>query len=275
MTKRDWLSVALKTSGVVLAIYYFCNFVVVVGIFLAEVIKKGLSDPEHVLQFLLYSVGTGCAFIIALVLVKRGDRLAARLVGGSGETLGDANLAWQRNLFHVSLKVIGVICLTRGVARLLMNIGSIFPLSRFYEGVGWFRLSVHQVSWPVLLLAVGAWLFFDGKWLVRLAFGPLPSEPTEGESGLWKPQTVFALALRVFGVVLLTIKLPWLISVLIIRVLPFAAEASKNVFGAGADFNWGNFLGGLLVLAIGVYFVMGSRHLVTFVFRKKTTAAAD
>ena len=131
------------------------------------------------------------------------------------------------------------------------------------------RMWVRQTAWPLVLLLIGLWLVLGGKRLMRLAYGHVSVGSGATQPLTWKPRVLFSVALRVFGVVLLTLRLPWLIGSLVMQAFPLAVEARKNWFGTDPSFDWEKFLGGLLILAIAVYLISGAKHLVTFIFRKR------
>ena len=274
MTKRDWLSVALKTSGVVLAILYLQVLFFGLGMYLSPSVWRGPSAWRSTVALLLSLGATAGGFVVGLLLAKEGDLVADHLLKTELTPIDDRGLRDQRGIFFASLKFIGVVAATQGLVRLPAFIGLVLNRPRLYEDAPALSVLIRQVAWPLVLLAVSAYLIFGGKRLMRLSYGREIEGQGSEEVGPWTPQRLFALALRVFGVVLVTRKLPWLIRSLVMEVFPLAVEARKSWFGAEPSFNWGNFLGGLLILAIAVYLISGAKHLVNFVFRKRTPEPA-
>ncbi|HUX16003.1 MAG TPA: hypothetical protein VMW52_05990 [Phycisphaerae bacterium] len=270
MTKRDWLSVALKTSGVVLAILYLQAFILVLGLNLRPSVWRGTPGWRSTVELLLALGGTAGGVVVAVLLTAAGDRLADRLLK-TDVAADDTGLQGQHGIFFAGLKFIGVVAATQGLVHLPACIGSVVNFPRLlYEHAPALSILIRQVAWPLVLLAISAYLIFGGKRLMRLAYGR-EIEETAGV-GPWTPQSLFALALRVLGVVLVTLRLPVLVRFLLTGGFPLQRKALVGgalVIDTGLEFfEWLDLLLRLVILAVAVYLISGARRLVTFVFRK-------
>jgi len=269
MTKQDWLSVGLKTVGVMLVIVYLGGLVASLGFLLAQIAHEAEFERGYVAAIVFSLVAMAVGIAVSILLVTDGDGLARRLTS-NGEEADDVPVAHpQRALFLVAIRVIGVVCVARGVVRLLINAGQRFVMAEFYPSTGSFTIWCRQVAWPLVLLVIGIWLVFGGRLLMRLAYGNGPRSSDDADPLGWKPRELFSVALRVLGVVFLTVKLPSLVYLLVVQVFPLTAEALKTAPDGKFTFDTWGFVGALLVVVVSVYFIRGARHFTRLVFRSQ------
>ena len=272
MTKRDWLTVALKTLGMILVFFYLWVWALFFAMpfALADEFRRHDSSVTNVLLLVFALAAAVSGLVVGILLVIYGDRLADRLA--PQEAGDDDDPDSQRALFFVALKFVGVVCVVWGFQRLLGNIGSGFVFADFIPSSSTLGGWLHLIAWPMVLLAIGIWLTCDGKLLMRMAFGNASTSSEDIDPLSWQPRVIFSVALRILGVVLLVVRLPWLVSVLIIRAFPITIEMEGGAKFEWPSVKWPGFIGGLLVLAASVYLIRGAEHLVRLVFRDEAPA---
>ena len=278
MTKRDWLSIGLRILGVWLALCSIYQFIGVAGVVVPSMVRAvsgEYSDAGDWVQSSFFILVPLLGVIAALTLMKWSDRVAAKLVLEDARLEEASDVDRHAAIFVLALKIIGAFAVIRALP-MLVNSATDWHRSWGGHFTG-FRLQalIGTAGWT-LSLGIGAYLLLGGKLLVRLAFasaylGEGPSAPEDRILNIGRPDAVFSLSLRIVGAVLLASRLPWLIRVVLL-VFPGTAEKAEEMFGRTS--NWVEFLGALLVLALGVYFLMGAKHLVGFVFRKRTPEPA-
>ena len=121
MTKRDILSVALKILGVI-SIMRVIESVFVIGMGFATMFGKPEVIPDVYNPDLFMWTGI-ISFVLwitmAYLLLRWGDLFAEKLIrDDSIITILDNNL-WERPVFILSLRIIGVVCLAMGIPRLI------------------------------------------------------------------------------------------------------------------------------------------------------------
>lgn len=191
----------------------------------------------------------------------------------------------RRDVLCVALIVVGVVCVIYGTAYFVSTLVSMvlsvealarttpgrFPLASYYYIVGF--------VWPVIFVTAGIILL---RYNERIAEA-LTSESRPAILSLldgWE-RSVFGLALRVIGVIWLIRYVPHVVRTVAWAVTrltqagqwPSGWDALVGIFESTFKrtdpYGSSGLLGVLVVLAIGVYFVTGARHLVNFVFRTR------
>jgi hypothetical protein len=170
MTKRDILSISFKVLGVVCLIYA-AAMLPAIGIYIGSTVNKSsiLGNPYWALALAVASWASVVA--IAVFLLRRGDWMAERLVPTDSPvstTVTDVR-QWERSAFILSVKVIGVVCLTKGLPQLVNGLVDVARRGGPAPGRFWYL--THRFVGPIVLLALGAYLISGGKHLVRFAFG--------------------------------------------------------------------------------------------------------
>ena len=112
---------------------------------------------------------------IAVFLLRRGDWIAERLVPIDSTVLTTVTDVgqWGRDAFVLSVKVIGVVCLIKGLPELASGLAEVARRGRYVDWYSSFRF----VS-GVVLLILGAYFISGGKHLVEFAFRHPEDMPT-------------------------------------------------------------------------------------------------
>jgi uncharacterized membrane protein len=176
MTKRDVLSISLKIVGVYSVIYavrLIPNFALAISM----VFQQSRQNPSS-FWFLAWSI---TAFVLALaatyILLRWGDSIAKKLIKENSEISAFAAKDWEKSILNLSLRIIGVVCLIRGIPELfnsLIRLTSLGAEQRFVSPNYWGGL----IS-AIVLLIIGAYLISGGKKLIKFT---LP-EPRTASSG--------------------------------------------------------------------------------------------
>ena len=271
MTRRDWLSVVLKITGVCLALYWMYHLVNTTTVVVPRMIRLasaeyGSSVGEWT-ECCLWPIASALAVIVALALVKWGDVLAERLASDSSAPAQTDPVDGHRAVFFVALKIIGAWVAVRALPMIVTGAAALQRHAQLDSGRGGYLAWVIMgVIGHLLGFAIGVYLLAGGSLVARLAFGRrhrVGETPGPGEAvpGLGRMDAVFSLALRIIGAILLATRLPW-----VVRVAIFIFPATSEVFGKPVE--WRNLFDTLVVLAVSVYFLTGAKHLVRFVFRR-------
>jgi hypothetical protein len=167
VTKRDALSVSLKIIGLV-ALYrtVFVGIMMVSSTLLRlEMMAKSQSFYAYLtwqIIWVVLSLAAGC------ILLKWGDRIAARLVRQDAELPAIPASGWQKPVFVVALKVVGVVCLVNGVAgfaRAAASAAHASSVLRLFTGY-----PRGEGYYSIVLIALAVYLLSGAKHLVAFAF---------------------------------------------------------------------------------------------------------
>ncbi|UCD04638.1 MAG: hypothetical protein JSV98_05830 [candidate division WOR-3 bacterium] len=171
MTKRDILSISFKILGVVCIMY---TIVLIPSIGMAIGMLLGQQESEyaryavkwHFFITVLFPIFTS---LFGLLLLKWGDAIASRLIREDTRIEITPTDDWERRVFCLSMKIIGLIWLIRAIPDLIKAIGELTMRWNFYY------YSVPQafvvLLAAVLSLLIGLYLLLDGRYLLKLAFG--------------------------------------------------------------------------------------------------------
>lgn len=170
MTQRNILSVALKILGVAILMYTIVLISKVgyaIGLLFAphDTVYTFYVVRWHFVWTLVYPI---FAFICGLILLKWGDAITKKLIREDTEVDVTPTEGWERRIFLISLRIIGVISLIRGVPDFTKAIGEL--VMRWYI---YYYMTSHVISVIVassLSVLIGIYLLIDARHLVRLAF---------------------------------------------------------------------------------------------------------
>jgi MFS family permease len=114
------------------------------------------------------------AFLFGLLLLKWGDTIAARLIREDIRIEFTLTDDWERRIFSISMKIIGLIWLIRGIPDLIK--ATVELVSRW----AYFYFSIpHMIGVALgasLSLIIGVYLLLDGRYFLKLAFGRKPDK---------------------------------------------------------------------------------------------------
>lgn len=167
MTKRDVLSVALKVLGA-WCIVHSLSFLLTIGISLQALLRSSQGDVTLRPMLIWGSVGFVLVLCAAYILLRFGDGIARRLAPIDSELSALGPSAWEKPVFVLSLRIIGVVCLVRGIPQLVRPIATLVLQGR-YATLG------NLDNWASLIAAIvylllGAYLLSGGKHLVAWAY---------------------------------------------------------------------------------------------------------
>jgi hypothetical protein len=165
MTKRDILSISLKILGV-FSIIYAARQIPNIAYWISLVI----SQPTLNLASFWYLFGTITSIILALVvayiLLRWGDSISKRLMREDSEIPALGKKEWEEAVFKLSMRIVGVVCLTRGIPGLFNSLTRLPFLGdeqRFFPAQIWGGL----IS-AIVLLIIGVYLISGAKRFVKL-----------------------------------------------------------------------------------------------------------
>lgn len=171
MTKRDILSVALKILGII-SVMYAVEYINGIGMGLGMIFQQPGPGQNFNPYWFLGSM-TLTAFLsiaIAYILLRWGDLIAQKLVRDDSAILALGSSQWERPIFMLSLRIIGVVCLIKGIPELVRVLSELSFRSK-YQGI--IRLSDigPSIIGAIVFLIIGVYLISGGKHLVEFAYG--------------------------------------------------------------------------------------------------------
>lgn len=182
MTKRDILSIAFKILGVI-ALIYTVVFIPNIGIAISllfvphESVYTLYATRWHFVSTLLWTILT---FFCGFTLLKWGDAITKKLIREDTKIDVTPTEDWEKQVFLLSLKIIGVIWLIRGIPDLIKAIGEV--VMRWYIYYAMTSHIIGVVIGSCLSVLIGIYLLLDGRHHVRLAFREqVATLETEGE----------------------------------------------------------------------------------------------
>ena len=170
----------------------------------------------------------------------------------------------KRDLLAVSLKVLGVYSLFNAIM-LLTQTGIVTAryVSQGLRNENPYVLVSSFAAGSILYFAFALILLGRGDWIARKLVNEDAALPTLG-AGEWE-RPVFILALRIVGAV-------WLINGVWMLSRTFTLNFSTGGFFA---YKLPEIVSYAVLLAIAVYFLLGGKHLVRFVFKEKEPELAS
>lgn len=171
MTKRDILSISFKILGVVCIMY---TIVLIPGIGMAIGMLFVPQESEyaryavrwHFFITVLLPIFTS---LFGILLLKWGDSIASKLIHEDSQLECTTTVDWEKRMFTLAMKIIGLIWLIRGIPDLIKATTEL--ISRWY--LFYFNIP-HMIGvalGAVLSLLIGIYLLVDGRYLVKMAFG--------------------------------------------------------------------------------------------------------
>ncbi|MBI4243285.1 MAG: hypothetical protein HY606_04265 [Planctomycetes bacterium] len=169
MTKRDILSVAFKILGVVSIMR------VVLGIpTIGMSISMAFQQPKHEQYFNPYwFLGTTSISLIlnlamAYILLRWGDLIAKKLIRDDAVISLLRKGEWEKPIFMLSLRIMGVVCLVKSVPGLIKILPDLISVRR-YQGATIYHTEVSGIG-AIVVLIIGLYLISGGKHLAEFAY---------------------------------------------------------------------------------------------------------
>lgn len=171
MTKRDILSISFKILGVICIMY---TIVLIPNIGMAIGMVLGQQDSEYALyavrwHFFITILFPTITLLFGFLLLKWGDSIAVKLIRDDTQIEMTRTDDWEKRIFSLSMKIIGLIWLIGGIPDLIKAIGEL--TMRWYL---YYYSIPHMIGVALgasLSLLIGFYLLIDGRCFTRLAFG--------------------------------------------------------------------------------------------------------
>ena len=252
MTKRELLSMALKVLGIWFAVLQCKYFVGAASLLLTWELEGHAGEWAMVAVYFDFA---GELLLVALgVCVARWSDWIARRAMPAGEepvTWTELKIGSETVLL-LAMKCLGLVVLLDAADMLLQGLAS-----SLQAGVGWVRYLFFGAGFD---LVVGAYLFMGGRAVAHwLAKGSSDSTPAVLGQNAWE-KPFFVQALRVVGMVLLVWRLPWIVTVTVLKWLPPPIGRLMN------DYGWSDVARSAIIVGVSLYLIFGARHLVDWVF---------
>jgi len=166
MSKRDILSIALKILGVV-SIMYTVIFIptiwMAIGMLLFQTYPDNYQSYMYRWNFIISVINPVCIFIMGYILLKWGNKISVKLIRENKDVDIKVSENWDRHVFILSLRIIGVIWFVSGFLKLVTCMGKVI--------VGYVMpILIGDLLGGIVFLGFGIYLLFDGKHLIKLAF---------------------------------------------------------------------------------------------------------
>lgn len=178
MTKRDVLSIALKIVGM-LAVMWAILLVPAVGFGIRALFQEPSADV-HTYWYFLSSITTLILLLImAYVLLRWSDSIASRVVRQDSTLTISGHAGWEKSVFTVALRIVGVVFLVRGIPELVELVEQLLA--------GWGFTGFRAFYYPtgitsaLLLVILGFYLLFDGTLFIDIAFRKQKEQSASGE----------------------------------------------------------------------------------------------
>lgn len=170
MTKKDVLSIAFKILGVV-ALMYTVVLIPNIGISIGWLFLP-IKDSTSYVRFWQFAIalmwGVG-SLTMGFVLLKWGNNITNVLIKEDKPIATKVPQDWDKRIYKISLKIIGVIWLMKGIPELAKAITGVIVRWHIY----YYTLS-HIISVlvsAIVSLVVGFYLITNGRYFIKLAFG--------------------------------------------------------------------------------------------------------
>jgi uncharacterized membrane protein YbhN (UPF0104 family) len=175
MTKRDILSVALKIIGFNFILY---SLIVVMSILqyislfnnpIAKEYHLVLGLGGNIITFILVLAG-------AYILLRFSDKIAEKLIPIDKEVHIFVVDNWQKDVFSLALRIIGVVTLVKNIPHL---VGEFIESPTYIDIIK--NASISQIIYRLLIITIGIYLLLGGKHLVKIIFKEKVIEQTESQ----------------------------------------------------------------------------------------------
>jgi hypothetical protein len=162
MTKRDVLSVALKTIGVICMLYAIFD----ISLGLSALSWRSRYREETGFYWLVATIVTATVLLLcmAYVLLKWGDAIANRLIQGDAQLPAVGAGEWEKPVFSLAMRILGAMSIVRTVPSLLTQLART-PFRAFFMPQGW-----GEVAGFAVILLIGLYLLFGARHLVEFLF---------------------------------------------------------------------------------------------------------
>ncbi len=172
-------------------------------------------------------------------------------------------------MLRVGLQLVGVITVINGVVQCIVSWGSLYGSWGSHlpstEGMMPPWILITSIAVPLIVLGAGLYLLLGSKGLADRFY---PDE----EEKLDSARSIFILAMKVLGLVLIVQALPDAVQI----ITSFMYIANMNAaldFRAQSEFFYNRLLSTLLRFAIGYYLLVGGQLLLRLAFPVEKSAA--
>lgn len=173
MTKRDVYSLTFRILGI-LALFNIIRFISTTGEMVYMYSIQSLGNKLSILYYLAPSIASLLLyFILAFILLTRADILTIKIVKEDMQIptiIGGEN---SKEIFILSLKIMGVLFMVKGGVLILEKIVEVFLKAFSSGGVYMGIFDIYKLStifYSLCLISVGVYFLSGGIHLVDFAF---------------------------------------------------------------------------------------------------------
>ena len=171
MTKKDVLSISLKILGVVALMYTIVlipHLFFSIGLVFAPD-AGGIQSYMRLWNFIYTMVHPIVVFVIGYILLRWSDDITNKITKDDKPLSIKVTTDWDKRVFVLALKIIGVIWLIMGIPELIKSIGELTMRWHIYH------LDISHATGVaisgVISLLLGFYLITNGRYFIKLAFG--------------------------------------------------------------------------------------------------------
>jgi ribosomal protein L40E len=171
MTKKDVLSIAFKILGVVALMYTIVlipHLLFSIGLVFAPT-SAGIQSYMRLWNFIYTMVHPIVVFVMGYILLRWSDDITNKITKDDKPLFIKVTTDWDKRVFVLALKIIGVIWLIMGIPELIKSIGELTMRWHIYH-LDIFHATGVTIS-GVISLLLGFYLITNGRYLIKLAFG--------------------------------------------------------------------------------------------------------
>ena len=178
MTKRDVLFVALKIMG----IYFICLAILSlpnIGVYLSMGARFGQESTFMSFGSLLNAIIYPIWLLgFAYVFFRFSDSITELLIPDDTELPQIDINQYQKPIFTLSIRIFGVLCLTRGIPKLAEFLAKLYRIKQAAMPLSDETISSSDfgnVISAIIFLVLGGYLISGGRWLVAFAYKEKPN----------------------------------------------------------------------------------------------------
>lgn len=171
MSKRDILSIAFKILGAVCLINALWSLpMIIASLSMMRSEVSLLAEINSILYFIGIILGPLLMFAMAFILLRYADSLSKKLIPVDEKLPVIDPVIWQKPLFVLALKIMGVFCIIKGIPKIINGLIN-WILTGMQQGDMFMRfIPAFGVIESVVYLTLGFYLLCGGKKLLKLAF---------------------------------------------------------------------------------------------------------
>lgn len=178
MTKREVFSISLKILGVI-SVMYAIRSIPSIGMAIGMAFQGSIPNYHPYLSLGLTIAFLAFNIIIAYILLRWGDLIAESLVRDDSVIPALITKEWEMPIFILSLRIIGVVCVIKGIPGLVKILAN-FWFRGMYPGKVPLP-TVENITSAIVLLIFGGYLISGGSHFVKFVFRGLNTTPSSND----------------------------------------------------------------------------------------------